>query len=111
MILAIFIESLHNSTQIVLIMGLRYDSMKPGAIAGYERKRVNGMKKRDYERNGWFYVLLGSVLFLGACSQAMEPATSHESTKKEFSMSVESDLPAIDSIATPIVETASFGLG
>ena len=69
------------------------------------------MKKKDPIGNGWFCILLGSIFFLWACSQTMEPAISQESKIKESSMSIEKGVPSMDTAAPPNVETASFGMG
>jgi len=71
------------------------------------------MKKTDRTSSAWFYVLLGSIFFLGACSQTLEPAISQESKTEESSMStdIEMNTPPIDTAAPSIFETASFGLG
>jgi hypothetical protein len=72
---------------------------------------MNTMKKRDHINIGWFYIVLGSMLFLWTCSQTIEPAISHESTRRESSMSIEKSMPPVDMAAPSIFETASFGLG
>ncbi|MFC1876965.1 hypothetical protein ACFL2E_06820 [Thermodesulfobacteriota bacterium] len=69
------------------------------------------MKKKDRLYNGWFYILLASMLFLWAYSQTIEPASSHESKTRESSMSIEKGLPPMDTAAPSNYETASFGLG
>jgi hypothetical protein len=69
------------------------------------------MKKKDHLGNGWFCMLLGSMLFLWTCSQTIEPAISQESKIKEPFMSVEMGLPAMDTAVPSKFETASFGLG
>ena len=69
------------------------------------------MKKIDHIGNGWFYILLGSMFFLWTCSQAIKPASSHESKTRESSMSDEKGLPSMDTAAPSKYETASFGLG
>jgi len=75
------------------------------------KERMNAMKKKDRRYNGWFYILLASMLFLWGCSQTIEPASSHESIKKESSMHIEKGLPPMDKAAPSNYETASFGLG
>ena len=69
------------------------------------------MKKKDPIGNVWFCILLGSIFFLWACSQTMEPAISQESKIKESSMSIEKGVPSMDTAAPPNFETASFGMG
>ena len=71
------------------------------------------MKKRDHISNGWLYILLGSMLFLWACSQTIEPAIGQESKTREPSMrnGIKKGMPPIDTVAPSIFETASFGLG
>ena len=69
------------------------------------------MKKKDRLGNGWFCILLGSMFFLWTCSQAIEPASSHESKTRESSMSIEKGLPPMDTAVPSKFETASFGLG
>ncbi len=69
------------------------------------------MKKNDRIDKGWYCILLGSMLFLWTCSQAIEPASSHESKTRESSMSIEKSLPSMDTAAPSNYETASFGLG
>jgi hypothetical protein len=69
------------------------------------------MKKRDRISNGWLYILLGSMLFLWACSQNREHANSQESKARESSMSIEKGMPIIDTAGPSMFETASFGMG
>jgi hypothetical protein len=72
---------------------------------------MNAMKKRDRMSIGWINTFLGSMVFLWACSQNIEPAISQESTTRESSMSIEKSMPHIDTTAASVFETASFGLG
>jgi hypothetical protein len=72
---------------------------------------MNAMKKRDRLSIGWLNIFLGSMVFLWACSQNIEPAISQESTTRESSMSIEKSMPLIDTTASSVFETASFGLG
>jgi hypothetical protein len=69
------------------------------------------MKKKDCWKKGWPYILLGSLLFLWASPQAMEPVTGHDSKAKEPAMRVEKGIPVMDMSAPTNFETASFGLG
>jgi len=69
------------------------------------------MKKRERERIGWLNIFLGSMVFLWACSQNIEPAISQESKTRESSMNIEKSIPLIDTTASSVFETASFGLG
>lgn len=69
------------------------------------------MKKKDRRYNGWFCILLASMSFLWACSQTIEPASSHESKIRESSMRIEKGLPPMDTAVPSNYETASFGLG
>jgi hypothetical protein len=77
------------------------------------KERIDEMKKRDRLSMGWFSILLGSMFFLWACSQTLEPAISQESKKRESSMNIdtETSVPPIDTAVPSIFETASFGLG
>ncbi len=71
------------------------------------------MKNRDRKHIVWIYIFLGSIFFLWACSQTIEPAISQESKTGESSMNtdIEKKTPSIDMAAPSIFETASFGLG
>ncbi|MDX2446321.1 MAG: hypothetical protein QNK29_03885 [Desulfobacterales bacterium] len=71
------------------------------------------MRNREGIRIGWLNLILGSMVFLWACSQTIEPANSQGSTTKETSMSNvhEKGRPPIDTAVPEIFETASFGLG
>jgi len=69
------------------------------------------MKKKDRKRIGWLNIFLGSMVFIWACSQNVEPAISQESKTRESSMTIEKSIPLIDTTTSSIFETASFGLG
>jgi len=71
------------------------------------------MRKKDWISIGWVYSLLGSLFFLWACSQSIEPANGQESKTRESSMTnaIEKGKPHIDTAVPEIFETASFGLG
>jgi PBP1b-binding outer membrane lipoprotein LpoB len=72
---------------------------------------------------GWFQIvrcstLLWLIVFLGACSQNMEPAQNPEQYKKGPAMNLEHmshtpspKIPAIDATVPVNLETAAFGLG
>jgi len=69
------------------------------------------MKKRNHLSIGWLNIFLGAMAFFWAGSQGIEPAISQEATTRESSMSVEKSMPIIDTTASSVYETASFGLG
>jgi len=72
---------------------------------------MDTVKKKDRVGRGWYCILLGSMFFLWACSQTMEPAISQESKTRESSMNIEKGVPPLDMASPPNFETASFGLG